>query len=146
MPCLIPFACKKYPWLMSLIQEFVEEPTPLGFDSLMFIILNLSMPLPSSTWHVNGLCRPKCSKLQLSQQYCCVRGQHTSPALWKAYGARALELRRRLTLRDVRRMLQGYAAAGIKVPSSKTSKNGQVVQTKFKSDLFGIISQAPINC
>ncbi|CAK9104067.1 unnamed protein product [Durusdinium trenchii] len=40
-------------------------------------------------------------------------GQHTSPALWKAYGARALELRKRLTPRDVRRILQGHAAAGI---------------------------------
>ncbi|CAE7236243.1 hypothetical protein AK812_SmicGene17570 [Symbiodinium microadriaticum] len=41
-------------------------------------------------------------------------GRHTSPTLWRAYAARASEVRRRLTLRDLRRLFQGHAAAGKK--------------------------------
>ncbi|CAE7817693.1 unnamed protein product [Symbiodinium sp. CCMP2456] len=41
-------------------------------------------------------------------------GRHTSPTLWRAYAVRASEVRRRLTLRDLRRLFQGHAAAGKK--------------------------------
>eukprot|EP00439_Symbiodinium_sp_Y106_P069104 s2345_g11.t2 len=41
-------------------------------------------------------------------------GRHTSPTLWHAYAARASEVQRRLTLRDLRRLFQGHAAAGKK--------------------------------
>lgn len=45
---------------------------------------------------------------------CVSPGRHSSPALWQAYGQRALELKERLALRDVRKVLQGHAKVGLK--------------------------------
>ena len=58
-----------------------------------------------------------------------IPGRHTSPALWRAYAERASEVRRHLTVRDLRRL----AALILKSLALSRLPSGQLIRLCHKS-------------